>query len=82
MNMVVYRPSGARGPRGKAKDTRTDVQTVDRMALSALEVAQALGISRNAGYNLMHTQGFPSFRIGGRWLVHKAAFQQWLDAQI
>lgn len=55
---------------------------VEKLTLSAPELAAALGISRSAAYDLMHAQGFPSFRIGGRRLVHREALNQWLDAQI
>ena len=46
---------------------------MNKLTYSAPEVAQLLGISRSAAYNLMHRDDFPSFRIGKRWLVRTAA---------
>ena len=51
------------------------------MTYSAPEVAQLLGISRSAAYNLMHREDFPSFRIGKRWLVQNSSLQEWLQKQ-
>lgn len=54
---------------------------VDRQTYSAPEVAAYLGISRTGAYNLMQAVDFPSFRIGGRIMVTKAAFERWLEEQ-
>lgn len=62
-------------------DILKSVNGVDRITLSAPEVAAALGISHGGAYNLMQAQGFPAFRIGKRVMVTKAAFEQWLEDQ-
>lgn len=51
---------------------------MERLTYNAPEVAQLLGISRSAAYNLMHREDFPSFHIGRRWLVTKDSLHAWL----
>ena len=52
------------------------------LTLSADEVAQALGISRANAYILMHSDGFPTLRIGKRMLVPKDELIKWMKAHI
>lgn len=54
---------------------------VSKQTYSAPEVAAYLGISRTGAYNLMQAHGFPSFRIGKRVLVTRAALEHWLEEQ-
>ena len=54
---------------------------MNKLTYSAPEVAQLLGISRSAAYNLMHRDDFPSFRIGKRWLVQDSSLHEWLEKQ-
>ena len=54
---------------------------MDKLTYSAPEVAQLLGNSRSAAYNLMHRDDFPSFRIGKRWLVRDSSLHEWLEKQ-
>ena len=54
---------------------------MDKLTYSAPEVAQLLGISRSAAYNLMHRADFPSFLIGKRWLVRDSSLHEWLEKQ-
>ena len=44
-------------------------------------VAEALGIAVASGYELMHQEGFPSLRIGNRFVVPKEKFIRWVDEQ-
>ena len=37
-----------------------------------------LGIGREAAYSLMRSQGFPSIRIGNKYVVGKDAFVVWM----
>ena len=53
-------------------------QGIERVTLTMPEVATYLGIGRTAAYNLAHSEGFPSFRIGRRLLVCKAALDAWI----
>ena len=48
------------------------------ITLSVEDVASYLGISRVGAYNLCHSKGFPSMRIGKRILIPRDAFLAWL----
>ena len=48
--------------------------------LNAKAVAQTLGISRAGAYELMHSEGFPTLRIGKRMMVSKEHFIQWIES--
>ena len=52
------------------------------LALSADDVAQVLGISRANAYNLMHSKGFPTIKIGKRMTVPKDKLIEWIDRQM
>ena len=47
--------------------------------LNANNIAQTLGISRAGAYELMHSEGFPTLRIGKRIMVSKDRFIQWIE---
>ena len=49
--------------------------------LNAKMVAEALGIAAVSGYELLHQEGFPSLRIGNRFIVPKEKFIRWVDEQ-
>jgi excisionase family DNA binding protein len=51
------------------------------IVLNADQLALALGISRANAYQLMHSKGFPTLRIGKRMLVPKDKFLEWLDSK-
>ena len=48
--------------------------------LNVNTVAQTLGISRAGAYELMHSEGFPTLRIGKRMMVSKEHFIQWIES--
>lgn len=47
--------------------------------LNAEKLANLLGVSRASAYELMHEKGFPSIRVGSRWVVPKDEFFAWVD---
>ena len=51
------------------------------LTLSAPEVAEVLGISRAAAYELVRSKGFPHMKIGTRILVPKDKFIRWINEQ-
>ena len=56
---------------------------IERTTYNAPDLAQALGISRTAAYNLMNRADFPSFRSGcKRLLVRVSDLNEWIDGQI
>ncbi len=48
--------------------------------LNSNTVSKVLGVSSSSTYELMHTEGFPSLRIGSRMVVPKEQFIQWVSA--
>lgn len=52
------------------------------LTLTAPEVGEVLGISRAAAYQLVRSEGFPSFKIGTRILVPKDKFLALIDQQV
>lgn len=55
--------------------------TKNKKTYSASDISEYLGISLAASYNLMNSQGFPSFRVGKRILVTHDSFDEWLKEQ-
>lgn len=49
--------------------------------LDANTLATTLGISRAGAYELMHSKGFPTLRIGKRMMVSKEQFVNWVNAK-
>ena len=49
------------------------------VTLNATQLAQVLGISRANAYCLMHSQDFPTLKIGKRMVVPKEKFMQWVE---
>lgn len=48
--------------------------------LNSNTVSKVLGVSSSSTYELMHTEGFPTLRIGSRMVVPKGQFIQWVSA--
>lgn len=51
---------------------------MEKLALSVIELAEALGISRTNAYELMKRPDFPSARLGKRIVIPVAALNEWL----
>ena len=50
--------------------------------LSAEQLAQVLGISRAGADQLLHSEGFPTLRIGKRMLVPRDKLAEWIEKNI
>ena len=50
--------------------------------LNARMVSRILGVSQSSAYELMHQEGFPSMRIGNRWVVPREEFRAWVEEQV
>jgi len=49
------------------------------LVLNANDLSKALGVSIETGYQLIHSKGFPTVRIGERrYIVPKDAFIEWM----
>lgn len=62
-----------------ALDTQQD--TCERRTYTVSEIAQLLGISPTAAYELVKEGRFKSVRIGTSIRVSKKSFDKWLDEQ-
>lgn len=54
---------------------------VDKLAYSAAETAQVLGVSRPTVYTLLKREDFPSFKLGNRTLISAEGLREWVKAQ-
>lgn len=50
------------------------------LMLNVVQVAAVLGISRAGAYELVHSEGFPTLKIGSRIVVLKDKLWEWIDA--
>ena len=57
---------------------RTDTE---KLALSAAEAAQLIGVSKPTVYLLCKREDFPSFYVGGRLLISRRGLEAWIDQQ-
>ena len=54
---------------------------MNRITYNAAEIAEILGVSKSAAYDLLHREDFPTLRIGKRLLVVASQFDEWLAVQ-
>ena len=45
------------------------------------ELAQVLHIGKNKAYDLVHTDGFPSIKLGSRIIVPADSLKEWVKKQ-
>lgn len=50
--------------------------------LNAEMVANLLGVSTTAAYELMHEKDFPVLKIGSRMVIPKEKFKEWVERKI
>lgn len=55
------------------------MNTETKSVMTVAEVGKKLGLSKVATYNLCHSEGFPTIRIGKRILIPVTRFEKWLD---
>lgn len=60
---------------------KSKFKTTDELPLSlnADDVASVLGISRAGAYTLIKSKDFPKIKIGGRYVVPKNKFLDWIN---
>lgn len=51
------------------------------LVLTPMDIAAVLGISRNTVYEVIHSKGFPAFRVGKQYRVSRERFLTWLDSE-
>ncbi len=47
--------------------------------LTPQDISKLLGISRNKTYEVIHSAGFPSFRVGKQYRIHREKFLAWIS---
>ena len=57
----------------------TDAGEPDRAVYTVREVAHLLSLSLGATYALVRAGEIPARRLGARWVIPRARFEQWLD---
>lgn len=50
---------------------------MDRL-LTAKDIQYRIGCGKNTAYKLIHSAGFPSLKIGGRFYVRRSDFDNWI----
>lgn len=56
-------------------------KTKERLCVKVEEMAEMIGVSRAAGYELARAKGFPAIRAGRRILIPLAGLKVWLEKQ-
>ncbi len=49
------------------------------MLIGTKELQNRLNIGRDTAYSLMHSEGFPSIRLSGRYYVAEKELEAWLS---
>ncbi len=53
----------------------------EKLLLSVGEAAEMLGVSRRLVYDLIHAEGFPAVKLGGRRFIHRELLAEWMKAR-
>lgn len=59
-----------------AKETKM----TEKMTITVKEMAEMLNVSLPTAYDLVHSEGFPTIRIGRKLLVNSVMLQDWINA--
>lgn len=54
---------------------------MERVTYTASEAAKAANVSMPTFYNWLHSEGFPAFRAGRKWIIPVEPFKRWLEEQ-
>ena len=54
---------------------------MEKAIMTVNELMEYLHIGRSKAYELIHAEGFPSFRIGRKVLINKASLSEWIKNQ-
>ena len=50
-----------------------------KLTLTVAEAAELLGVSLPTAYELAHSEGFPTLRIGRKLLISRVGLESWVD---
>ncbi len=81
--LVLYTPPAAQQPPPALPVPEAPKTSggLDKLAYTAAEAAEVLGVSRPLVYNLMHTEGFPVLRIGTAQRISVEGLAEWVRRQ-
>ena len=54
---------------------------MEKMTLTVADLQKAMGIGRNAAYNLVNREDFPKILVGKKIIIPREAFTRWLNDQ-
>ena len=54
-------------------------ERIKKLTLTVAEAAELLGVSLPTAYELAHTEGFPTLRIGRKLLISRVGLELWVD---
>jgi excisionase family DNA binding protein len=54
--------------------------TAEPAVYTVEQAAELLGVARSTAYELVRAGTIPARRLGGRWVISRARFHAWLDA--
>lgn len=57
----------------------TVIRITERAVYNVREVSEMLSISLGGTYQLCRDGTIPALKLGGRWVIPKARFHNWLD---
>lgn len=57
------------------------LREIEPLVYTVAEMAHALNISSAKAYNLIHIQGFPSFKVCGKYLISREGLRNWVEQQ-
>ena len=56
-------------------------KNIERQTLNIKELAQVMGCGENKARQIVRSKGFPCIKVGNRYLVPIAKFEEWLNIQ-
>lgn len=54
-------------------------EQLKKLTLTVAEAAELLGVSLPTAYELAHSEGFPTLRIGRKLLISRVGLELWVD---
>ena len=55
------------------------VNEYEKLSFTIEQAAQVVGLGRNSMLKLVHKEGFPSMKVGGRILVSRSKLKKWFE---
>ena len=65
----------------KSQNSAPAEENQQKLTLTVDELTKELHISRPTAYELVNTEGFPSFKIGNRILISRKGLEEWIERQ-